>query len=213
MQDTRQQILEVLKRRGEVTVQELSQELGLTSVTVRHHLDILRSEGFITDPEIKRSNRPGRPRYVYHLTSTAADLFPNNYSGLAAALLDALRVNLTPEQENTILLQAAHTLAAGAENLPADPDERMVAVLNSLKQLGFVARTEKSGPGCYLLHVSNCPYQFVARTRPQTCCIDEFMIQQLTGGQLTRLSGRASEDAVCSYQILWSADENVNRER
>ena len=38
MQDTRQQILEILKRLGEVTVQELSRELGLTSVTVRSNL-------------------------------------------------------------------------------------------------------------------------------------------------------------------------------
>ncbi len=62
MQDTRQQILEIMKRLGEVTVQDLSTELGLTSVTVRHHLEILRSEGYISDPEIVRSSRPGRPR-------------------------------------------------------------------------------------------------------------------------------------------------------
>ena len=53
MQDTRQQILEILKRLGEVTVQDLSNELRLTSVTVRHHLEILRSEGYITEPEIR----------------------------------------------------------------------------------------------------------------------------------------------------------------
>lgn len=204
MQDTRQQILEILKRDGEVTVQELSQELELTSVTVRHHLEILRSEGFITEPEIRRSSRPGRPRYVYRLTSTAADLFPNNYSGLAGALLDAVRFNLSPEQENAIFLQAAKSLAAGVSDLPEDHDERLAAVLAYLKQLGFAARTEKNAQGQYFLYVSSCPYQFVSRTRPQTCCIDEAMIQQLTGGSLIRISGRASEDDICGYQIVWS---------
>jgi len=30
------------------------------------------------------------------------------------------------------------------------------------------------------------------------------MIQQLTGGTLIRTSGRASEDDICGYQIVWS---------
>jgi len=135
MQDTRQQILEILKRDGEVTVQELSQELELTSVTVRHHLEILRSEGFITEPEIRRSSRPGRPRYVYRLTSTAADLFPNNYSGLAGALLDAVRLNLSPEQENAIFLQAAKSLAAGISDLPENQEKRPGAIFSLRQQL------------------------------------------------------------------------------
>jgi DeoR family suf operon transcriptional repressor len=107
MQDTRQQILEILKRLGEVTVQELSNELQLTSVTVRHHLEILRSEGYITEPEIRHSNRPGRPRYVYRLTSTAADLFPNNYSGLASALLDSIRECVSQDDQDFMLPKIA----------------------------------------------------------------------------------------------------------
>ncbi len=202
MQDTRQQILEILKRRGEVTVQELSRELKLTSVTVRHHLEILRSEGYITEPEVRRSSRPGRPRYVYRLTSTAADLFPNNYSGLASALLSALRAQMTPEQEQSILDSTAQVLAAQAGPLPESPDERMAALSAYLKQLGFVARWEK-GNGEYFLYVSNCPYQHVALDHPQTCRIDEQMIRLLTGGELSRSEGRASENAICTYKISW----------
>ena len=159
MQDTRQQILEILKRRGEVTVQELSRELNLTSVTVRHHLEILRSEGYITEPEIHRSNRPGRPRYVYRLTSTAADLFPNNYSGLANAMLDTLKTCLPQEEQLNFLRETAKRMVAGAGDLPSNRDARMDSALAFMNQQGFVARWDKDKDGQYFIYVSSCPYQ------------------------------------------------------
>ncbi len=203
MQDTRQQILEILKRRGEITVQELSEELELTSVTVRHHLEILRSEGYITDPEVRRSSRPGRPRYVYRLTSMAADLFPTNYSGLAAALLQALD-KVEPEQKEEVLEETAEQLAAGAiDELPEDREERLDAVVTYLKQLGFVSRWDKNEHSEYYLYICNCPYHYVAQRHPETCNIDMYLLEKLLRADLKREQGLASEDALCGYRIDW----------
>ncbi|MBN1486795.1 MAG: ArsR family transcriptional regulator [Anaerolineae bacterium] len=206
MQDTRQQILEILKHHGEVTVQELSRELELTSVTVRHHLEILRSEGYITDPEVRRSNRPGRPRYVYRLTSTAADLFPNNYSGLADALLSTLREKLSAGERESLLEETARKLAADAGDLPKDHDARLASTVAYLNQQGFVARTEKNEDGTHSIIISNCPYHYVARHNPESCRIDERMIQMLTGGQLERTQGYASQNGLCVYRVTWPTD-------
>lgn len=203
MQDTRQQILEILKRKGEVTVQELSQELRLTSVTIRHHLEILRSEGYITDPEVHRSSRPGRPRYAYRLTSTAADLFPTNYSGLANALLEALDTSLPGESREELLATVGRQLAAGAGDLPTDHEKRLDQVIAYIKQLGFVARWERDEEGAYHIFVCNCPYHYVAHSHPEICRIDEVMLSQLTGAQLIRTEERASEDAFCKYELVW----------
>ncbi len=204
MQDTRQQILEILERRGEITVQELSEELGLTSVTVRHHLEILRSEGYITNPEVQHSNRPGRPRYVYRMTAMAADLFPSNYSGLAAALLEAIE-DISPEKRAEILKATAHELASGAGNMPREPEQRMEAIGRFLKRLGFVSRWEKDEDGdeTYYLHICNCPYHYVAQSHPETCRIDEMMLQDLAETSIERVKGRASENSLCSYKIEW----------
>ncbi|MBN1876951.1 MAG: ArsR family transcriptional regulator [Anaerolineae bacterium] len=203
MQDTRQQILEILKRRKEVTVQELSRELKLTSVTVRHHLEILRSEGFITEPEVRRSSSPGRPRYVYRLTSTAADLFPNNYSGLACALLDTLEKQFSPIEQDSVLTETAQRLAAEAGNLPVNHEDRLHGVIAFLNRHGFVARWEKTKEEQFLIHISSCPYHYVTQTHPQTCQIDQRMIAELTGGELHRVEGYAYQDAVCTYQVSW----------
>jgi predicted ArsR family transcriptional regulator len=203
MQDTRQQILEILQRSGEITVQELSEELGLTSVTVRHHLEILRSEGYITDPEVQHSNRPGRPRYVYRMTAMAADLFPSNYSGLADALLDAID-NLGPEQRQQIIEETAHQLATEAGNMPREPEQRMEAISRFLKRLGFVSRWERDEESqTYYLHICNCPYHYVTQSHPETCEIDELMLQDLAGTPIERIEGHASESSLCSYKIEW----------
>ena len=185
MQDTRQQILEILKRDQEVTVQDLSQQLELTSVTVRHHLEILRAEGYITEPEVQRSNRPGRPCYIYQLTSTAADLFPNNYSGLTNALLDTLKDRLPPQEYADILEDTAHRMAERAGQLPTEPKERVAYITDFLNCQGFVARWEEEDDGRFFITISNCPYHYVAQNHTEVCHIDEVILQTLAGGDLT----------------------------
>jgi predicted ArsR family transcriptional regulator len=214
MQDTRQQILEIMKRHGEVTVQELSNELGLTSVTVRHHLEILRSEGYISDPEVKRSNKPGRPRYVYHLTSTAADLFPNNYSGLASALLGSIEECMLPEERDHVLERAARRIADRAGVLPEKPEERVESVVTFLNQQGYVSRWEKDQDHDkrFFIYVSSCPYFHVSQTHNETCQIDRHMVQLLAGPgtSVERLKNMALKSGLCVYALDWSTQSNVN---
>ncbi len=214
MQDTRQQILEIMKRHGEVTVQELSNELGLTSVTVRHHLEILRSEGYISDPEVKRSNRPGRPRFVYRLTSTAADLFPNNYSGLASALLGSIEECMAPEERDYLLERAAKRIADRAGELPMDPQDRIQSVVTFLNQQGYVSRWQKDAevPDRYLIYISSCPYFHVSQTHRETCQVDRNMVQLLAGPgtKVKRLQNEAKEGGLCVYAVTWSEAEVVN---
>lgn len=207
MQDTRQQILEIMKRLGEVTVQDLSNELGLTSVTVRHHLEILRSEGYISDPEIVRSSRPGRPRFVYRLTSTAADLFPNNYSGLASALLGSIEECMAPAERDYLLERAAVRIAERSGALPEDPAARVDSVVLFLNQQGYVSRWEESKEkkGLYLIYVSSCPYYHVSQDHRDVCQIDRYMVQLLSGpgAEVTRLVNEARNGGLCTYAISW----------
>ncbi len=210
MQDTRQQILEIIKRHGEATVRELSQELGLTSVTVRHHLEILRSQGYIADPEISRTNKPGRPRFVYRLTSTAADLFPNNYSGLASALLEAVEDCVPPSACQALLELTAKHIAERAGPLPQDPQERVESIVRFLNQQGYVSRWVKDPkhPGRYLIHISSCPYQHVSETHSAPCYIDQHLIEILAGESavVTRVETKAKDGKLCTYILDYSED-------
>ena len=52
MQPVRRRIAEILKAQGSATVAELSDQLAMAQVSVRHHLDILIGEDLVTLAEI-----------------------------------------------------------------------------------------------------------------------------------------------------------------
>ncbi|MCD4738618.1 MAG: ArsR family transcriptional regulator [Anaerolineae bacterium] len=206
MQETRQQILEFLRQHGKATAQELSGKFDLTNVTIRHHLEILRAEGYITDPQVQHCNRPGRPCYIYSLTTMAADLFPSNYCGLAESLLVALEC-LEPEQRGAVFQAAGRHLVAGRAVLPEELAARLMYIGAYLRKLGFAPRWERDAAGRDQLHIYNCPYEHVASQHPELCQLDEVLLRELTAARVERLSGAAYEGSPCIYQITWPGEE------
>src|SRR3989304_3566124 len=77
--DSRQRILEHMKRSGEAAVAELSRALRLTPVTIRHHLEALQSERLLEAPQARRKTGPGRPEMVYRLSPGADRSMPPKY--------------------------------------------------------------------------------------------------------------------------------------
>lgn len=164
MQATRQRILEILKERGTATVEELGAELDLTPVTIRHHLDILRSEGLVQAPKVKRRDAPGRPQHIYALTDAADDYFPKNYAGFADLMLHEIRERVEPRELDSILRSMANRMVVQAPN--AQPGEstsqRMERVVRFLTGKGYNADCQQVEGG-YLLRTHNCPYHDISK--------------------------------------------------
>src|SRR5260221_12944547 len=160
MQQTRREILEVLHERGEATVDELVEALKprinheITAVTVRHHLDVLRSEALVTPPEIRRRNAPGRPQHVYGLSERALEQFPNNYQNLAANLLTQIKTMLPPGEINVIMERTADQMVADAGVLDMPLEARLDHIVGYLNQQGYDAQWEPCAEG-YLLRTRN----------------------------------------------------------
>ena len=207
MQSTRERILNILKERGQATVDDLSQELGLTAVTVRHHLDILRGEGLIASPHIRRRKTPGRPQYVYTLADKAASFFPKRYGQLTNLILDELRTCLSPAEMERLMENIGEHIASQA-NLPERNgfETRLVAVTDFLNEMGYMARWERQTDGDYALYVANCPYEAVSQRNQQVCTIDMALLTHLLGTSLERVSWSAQGDQDCCY-LIHSTDE------
>jgi predicted ArsR family transcriptional regulator len=202
LQPTRERILNILKERGQATVDDLSQELGLTAVTVRHHLDILRGEGLVAPPLIQRRKTPGRPQYVYTLSDKADSFFPKRYGHLANLLLDEVRLYLSPAEVDQVMKSIGERIASQAD-LPVKDglESRLVAATEFLNELGYMARWERQEDGDYALHVANCPYEEVSRQDQQVCTIDMTLLTCLLGVAPQRISWSAQGDQDCSYLI------------
>lgn len=205
MQETRWHILEILKARGQATVDDIVGDLQnrrvvITPVTVRHHLKTLLNESLITTLEIRHRTTPGRPQHVYALTERAAELFPNNYQTLASKLLHQMRVQLPPEGVNVILEGVAMEMAreAGIPDLPLR--QKLDLAIQYLNEHGYNARYEPADDG-FILHTTNCPYHQVARETTLLCEMDMRLVASLLG-IVPRLLSRASNgDPSCAYHI------------
>jgi predicted ArsR family transcriptional regulator len=212
MQQTRQLILDILRERGEATVDELVTDLeqriqhGITAVTVRHHLDVLRGETLVTEPSIRRRSAPGRPQYVYALTDKAHEQFPNNYPALVKNLLGKMKATLSSPQVNVIFEGVADQMIADAK-LPELPIERRLEfVVEYLNQHGYRASWEPCAEG-FLLHTHNCPYHLVAGTHGEFCMMDMRLISGLVGYVPRQVGRIANQDQSCAYLIPYHRAE------
>lgn len=203
MQSTRQLILNYLKEHGQATVDELAKTLKLTTVTVRHHLDILRGEELVAEPVVQRRGGRGRPNYLFGLTTKSAEHFPKNYQSLATHLVSELKTT-DRRMVNVIFEGVARRLAAEAP--PVRPHEGLATRLNRavafLNERGYVAQWDKSSEG-YRLHTSNCPYAMLSGEHTELCLMDATLMSQLIGAPV-ECAGRQVEGA--AHCVYWVRD-------
>jgi predicted ArsR family transcriptional regulator len=206
MQETRRLILEILRKRGYATVDEIVEALrqlredDITPVTVRHHLGRLLEEDLVTTPQLRRRTSPGRPQYVYTLSHKAREQFPSNYQNLVSGLLVALRNQLPPEGVNVILEGVADQWADQAAIPDLPMFERMNLAVLYLTQQGYEAEWEIASNG-YILHTLNCPYHAIAEREQALCDMDIRLIATLLNVVPRRLSHIIEGDQTCSYLI------------
>lgn len=205
MQQTRRHILEILRDRKEATIDEIVDALTgrigkITAVTVRHHLEILRGDGLVAAPAVRRRSAPGRPQYVYTLTDRAADQFPNNYQGLAAGLLEQMKHQLTPNQIGQIMNGLATSMAQEAMIPDAPVEVRLDHAVAYLNSQGYAATWSQNGGGL-LLHVTNCPYEQMSPCNPDLCKMDKHLIDTLVGVSTERIGWQQEDSESCSYRV------------
>lgn len=202
MQPTRKRILDYLKARSPATVEELAEVLGLTTVTVRHHLDILRSEELISDPAIRHRASPGRPQYLYALTEKASMHFPKHYDDLAAKVLAELKTVATPDQVNVIFMGVMNRpLAEGPRPQPGEPlPVRLDSAVAFLNERGYLAGWARTAGG-YRLHARNCPFEGLAGEHKELCQMDQALLGNLLGVTPECTGRLADGSGECSFVI------------
>jgi predicted ArsR family transcriptional regulator len=202
MQNTRQGIVEFLKEHGQATVDDLAEQLELTSMTIRHHLNVLQADGLVTADQVRRVKRAGRPRLVYTLTDKAHALFPQNYDELARQLLREVKGMLSDEEVAEMFERIVNRIAAGAPAPRQDQSfqERLDEVSEFLEEHGFVTRLEETEEG-FLLRTINCPYREVMGEHGEVCDMDMALLTRLLDAAPLRLTSIRDDAASCTYLI------------
>ena len=202
MQPTRKRILEIMRERQVCTVEHLASELSLTTVTVRHHLDILAKDGLVEMTELRRRDAPGRPQHTFKLTLSAHERFPKNYQGLSVFMLDEIRDTLSASDLEHMLQGMATRMATQARMPDADanPEQRMNAAVAYLNECGYSAEWAREGEQI-VLRTHNCPYHEVSKQHTELCSMDLMLVSQLLGIKPKKHERMSDGCNVCSYVI------------
>lgn len=197
---TRREILTTLKERGGARAEELASALGITVSAIRQHLAALDAGGLVSHREQKGG--PGRPKFIFHLTTAAEALFPQAYDELANDLLDILR-NEDPAMANRVLTRVAERNLGLTRNRLRGQDytQRLRSLVDILDDRGFLPRLETHEDGSFTLTMHNCPVLAVA-SNFQGICDGEIGVLQavLPEVELTQCKRMREGSHACEFQ-------------
>lgn len=202
IQDTRAQILRLLKIEGSKTVSELCQDLGLSSMGVRQHLLHLEHEGFIERQAVKSGI--GRPSYIYSLAEAGNELFPRSYAQLAIYLLDSIQALNDQEGVDKILAKTSEKTEMQYRVRMAGKDlEAQVSELADIRtDEGYMTEWARKNEDTFILSEHNCAIFQVAASCNQLCVHEQKLFQKvLDGVEVRRESHIISGDKKCTFII------------
>lgn len=171
---TKQDILTHLLKQGEATAQDLADWLAITPQAVRRHLKDLEADGLIHHQAIQTGM--GRPNYVYKLSATGREQFPDCYSDFALSLLDTLKETVGQEQVSTILQKQWQRKAMDYRQQLGNGSlrDRVAALVKLRRQEGFMAELhcpepDTSGQERYIIAEYHCAISHIAESFPAVC--------------------------------------------
>ena len=200
-QTTRSEIIRFLKARGEAEAKAIAQFCGLTTMAVRRHLLKLLVDGLV---QTRAERRPkGRPTALYSLTDLGDAQFPRDYAGLTAELLSSLQLLDGKPKIEAVFRKRRVSLAGRYRERVRGKDlgTRVRETANILTECGYMGEAKRSGPDRFVLVEHNCAIRDVACCYPVACQEELYLIRELTGGRVRRVSHLLAGDRDCSYLV------------
>ncbi|HEX5417237.1 MAG TPA: metalloregulator ArsR/SmtB family transcription factor [Chloroflexota bacterium] len=197
----RTRILDLLKRQGGLTAQEIARALGISAVATRKHLAVLQEDGLVALGT--RGGARGRPATIYALSGAGEETFPRAYHELLVDLLQDL-THLEGETQLEQLFnlrneRLAHTYLIRLAGKPFSEAVRELA--RARDDDGYMASLEPAAEGGFVLSEHNCPIIDVAQRFPQACTCEHQLFERVLGAPVKRVATRAEGAAACRYHI------------
>jgi predicted ArsR family transcriptional regulator len=200
MEETHQQILNILQKKSSVTLNTLVRELDLAVATVRYHLTVLERDRLVVSEKVRQ--KVGRPYWVYSLSQQGQETFPKKYHRLSSFILTEVKAELGSDGLNTLLRRIAQRrLAERALDLAGKSlEEQLEILVTVLGEEGFAVTWEHVG-GKYLVTHHTCPYQSVVLQHPEVCQVDAELISGVMGVPGERTKCILYGDQVCTFDV------------
>ena len=202
MQRTRREILNILKKKGKATLEELAAGVGLVPVTVRAHLNVLERDDFVRYEEVR--GKVGRPFYVYSLTEEAESLFPKTYHVLANRVIEGVATAFGEEGIERLAEAISDTwVKEKAPRLQGKSGIKLIEeVANIRAEEGTWAEVEKQSDGTVDIVQYNCPCPQVSNRHSEVTCAAELLyMRSMLGPNVERIEWVQNGSRVCRFRV------------
>ncbi len=202
----RRAILVNLRQQGPMSPDGLAAHLGASRTGVLQQLHALEEAGLVAR-DVERHG-VGRPRHRYDVTAGAQDLFPADYDGFAAGLIEAIASvgggDLVEEvfaaRRQQLGVKFRERLATRlAPDAPLADRVRELAIIQDAA--GYLAEATVSGDGTVRLREHNCAIFHIAQQTNSCCEAELALFRDVLGVEVERESHIASGDRSCTYRV------------
>jgi predicted ArsR family transcriptional regulator len=198
---TRERILFLLKKKGPLSIDDLSRQMGITPMGIRQHLISLERKGLVD--YIARRYGVGRPAFLYKLTEKADDLFPKAYHKFILTTLKEMEKNEGREKIEEIfrwrkekILRENKDALSEKKNL----QDRVFALKDVLEADGYLVDLDMDDNN-FILKEFNCPIARVASEYREACKYELQVYRELLRKEVTRQECIAEGSPSCTYVI------------
>jgi predicted ArsR family transcriptional regulator len=208
MSTTREQILRHIRVNVQANIAELAEVLGVSPVSVRHHVSALQADGLVRSVEVRHG--VGRPHLAYSLTDAAQERFPAKYLQFSERLLDEMKSSLPPQAIEAIFTRMAEGMVAeyAAKMRGRSLEEKMELLVELLGAEGFMAKWNRAGETIQLTEY-NCPYVRIGQRHPEICTIDQAVIRQVLDADVEKTNCVLNGAERCVFVIRPQADADA----
>lgn len=191
---TRQRVLELLLR-SDRTVQEIADEVRVTTNAIRGHLAALERDGLVVQRDVRRDTG-GKPAVVYSLSKEADELFPKAYAFVLEGLLSVLDEREGPEGVRQALAEVGARAAIPAEG---SQEERVRAAAEVMRSLGGTVEVLRTN-GHWRIQGYSCPLSAVTSRDARVCGLAQALVEKTTGGSVVEACQRGPRSR-CAFEV------------
>ena len=201
-------LLDLIRRRGPLTVAEMADALEVTPTAIRNRLTRLVGSGLV-ERRAEHGAR-GRPRHSYQASVEAHRRLGQNYADLAVVLWGELmqavedrklrRVLFGRVTERLAELYRAQVTGEGWEG-------RLVQLGSILHDRGIEAEVTRGVGGApSVLRQHSCPYFELAETDRSVCAMERKMFEKVLGRGLRLSHCRLDGHRSCDFEAKAAVD-------
>jgi predicted ArsR family transcriptional regulator len=195
-------LLDLIRRRGPLTVAEMATELGVTATAVRNRLTRLLGSGMV-ERAVAHGGR-GRPKHTYQASAEAHKRLGQNYADLAVVLWDEMMSTVEDRKLRRLLFARITDRLAELYRAQVTGEAwegRLVQLSLILHDRGIEAEVVRGeGDALPILKQHSCPYFELAEVDHAVCAMERKMFEKVLGRGLRLSQCRLDGHRSCDFE-------------